>query len=299
MRRALLVLAWLAAAGPIGPVLAQEGAQAGMQDGAQERARDAATLADIRQDLTVLNVEVQRLRTELSTTSGPSVPTGGALGDTLLDRVAVIESELQRLTSKAEELEFRIERIVEDGTNRIGDLEFRLLELEGGDLGGLGQTPTLGGEVGAGLDGGAVPPSGATLPDATGGGDVAVAERADVEAAEALLAGGDAPAAAAAFEDFLLSYPGSPFEARARLGRGDALAAMGDAREAGRAYLAAYNTAPDGATAPVALLRLVRQLDTLGERDAACRILGQLSAAFPGSDEALEANALSGTIGCL
>ena len=57
-----------------------------------------------------------------------------------------MESELQRLTSKTEELENRVNRIVADGTRRIGDLEFRLVELEGGDVGALGQTSTLGGE---------------------------------------------------------------------------------------------------------------------------------------------------------
>ena len=41
---------------------------------------------------------------------------------------------MQRLTSKSEELENRINRIVSDGTTRIGDLEFRLVELEGGDV---------------------------------------------------------------------------------------------------------------------------------------------------------------------
>ncbi|HBB83852.1 MAG TPA: tol-pal system protein, partial [Sulfitobacter sp.] len=35
------------------------------------------TLADIRQQLTVLSVEVQKLRRELSTTGGGSVETGG------------------------------------------------------------------------------------------------------------------------------------------------------------------------------------------------------------------------------
>ena len=107
-------------------------------------AQDDQTLADIRQELTMLYVEVQRLRRELSTTGSAGIQTGG---DTVLERMSVIESELQRLTSKTEQLEFRVNRIVEDGTNRIGDLEFRLVELEGGDIGALGETTTLGGDV--------------------------------------------------------------------------------------------------------------------------------------------------------
>ena len=86
-------------------------------------AQNEETLADIRQQLTVLYVDVQRLRRELSTTGGLN---SGVVGNTPLDRLNAIEAELQRLTSKSEELEFRVNRITVDGTNRIGDLEIRL-----------------------------------------------------------------------------------------------------------------------------------------------------------------------------
>ena len=49
------------------------------------------TLADIRQELSVLYVEVQRLKRELSTTGGVTQP---AVGGSVLDRVAAIEAEL-------------------------------------------------------------------------------------------------------------------------------------------------------------------------------------------------------------
>ena len=95
----------------------------GLLPPAPAQAQDAGTLADIRQELSVLYVEIQKLKRELSTTGGPSVSTGGS---SVLDRVAAIESELQRLTQQTEQLEYRVQRVVEDGTNRIGDLEFRL-----------------------------------------------------------------------------------------------------------------------------------------------------------------------------
>ena len=93
---------------------------------AQDRAQ---SLADIRQDLNILYVEIQRLKGELSTTQGPSVSVAAG---SVLERVQNIETELQRLTALSEELQFRVERVVQDGTNRVGDLEFRLVELEGG-----------------------------------------------------------------------------------------------------------------------------------------------------------------------
>ena len=48
------------------------------------------TLADIRQELTVLHVEVQRLNRELSTTGAPSASLAGT---SVLDRVTAIEAE--------------------------------------------------------------------------------------------------------------------------------------------------------------------------------------------------------------
>ena len=50
-------------------------------------AQTEQTLADIRQELTVLHVEIQRLKRELSTTAAPSVPLNGT---SVLDRVSEI-----------------------------------------------------------------------------------------------------------------------------------------------------------------------------------------------------------------
>lgn len=172
------------------------------------------TLADIRQQLTVLSVEVQKLRRELSTTGGGSVETGGS---SVLERVGTMESELQRLTSKTEEMENRINRIVADGTNRIGDLEYRLVELEGGDLGTLGETSTLGGgeaptvvapapeadrevvEMTPG-SGGAAPSNGIITP--INEAELAVSEKTDFERAQGALANGDFRSAADLFATF-------------------------------------------------------------------------------------------------
>ena len=90
------------------------------------------TLADIRQDLNILYVEVLKLRRELSTTQFASSTTNNEAS--VLERLDGMEQELRRLTSETENLEFRINNIVSDGTNRVRDLEYRLVELEGGDV---------------------------------------------------------------------------------------------------------------------------------------------------------------------
>ena len=273
------------------------------------------TLADIRQQLTVLNVEVQKLRRELSTTGGGSVDTGGS---SVLERVSTMESELQRLTSKTEEMENRINRVVTDGTNRIGDLEYRLVELEGGDLGALGETSTLGGGEKPAVaaptsDGerevteinratGVSPNSGA----ATSGGivtpineaELAVSEKADFERAQGALASGDFRSAADLFATFNQTYPGGPLAAEAELRRGEALTGLGDNREAARAYLAAFSSDPEGPVAPQSLFELGRSLGTLEQTQEACVTLAEVAVRFPNAPQVSEAQAQRQTLGC-
>jgi tol-pal system protein YbgF len=247
------------------------------------------TLADIRQELTVLHVEIQRLKREMSTTGAPIANLSGT---SVLDRVAAIEAELQRLTAQTEQMGHRVDRIVVDGTNRIGDLEFRLVELEGGDVGKLGQTSTLGGDTGN--------PAPAVLPPVGTGpaSELAVGEQADFDAARQAQASGDNARAALLFAQFNQSYPGSPLAPLADLSRGKALDNMGDTREAARAYLASFTADSAGQTAPVALYELGAALGRLGQRDQACVTLGEVEARFPGADTVASARQQMATLGC-
>lgn len=265
-------------------------------------AQDDQTLADIRQELTMLYVEVQRLRRELSTTGSAGIQTGG---DTVLERMSVIESELQRLTSKTEQLEFRVNRIVEDGTNRIGDLEFRLVELEGGDIGALGETTTLGGDVpgeattGGGSNAPVTPaPQDNGLGGAAGGTQLAVGEEDDFKRAQTSLAEGRYQEAADQFATFSVTYPGGPLAAGADLGRGEALEALGDTREAARAYLSSFSVDPTGPVAPEALFRLGRSLGALQQTNEACVTLSEVGIRFPDNAAATSAEQERQSLGC-
>lgn len=248
------------------------------------------TLADIRQELSVLYVEIQKLNRELSTTGSAGAVSGG---DTLLERVGTIESELQRLTAKTEELEFRIGKVVKDGTNRIGDLEFRLCELETDcDLGQLSEGTTLGGDSAAS--------STTSVGQTTDQPDVqmAVGEKADFDRAEEALAAGNWTEAAQMLETFRQSYPGGPLSDKAGIMRGDALEGAGDLTGAARAYLDVFSTAPDGPMAPNALFNLGRALGRIGQTDEACVTLGEVEVRFPSSDMVLEARSAMQNIGC-
>ncbi|RKF13925.1 tol-pal system protein YbgF [Roseovarius spongiae] len=254
----------------------------------------AETLADIRQELTVLNVELKKLKRELSTTGGAGeLSTAGSV----LERVAAIESELQHLTAKTEELELRIDRIVTDGTNRIGDLEFRLVELEGGDVSKLGETSTLGGGE-LPQTGGVSAVPGTTSPEPDDGPEMAEQERADFEAAEAAMAAGDHVEAAEKFARFREAYPGGPLTDRAGLKQGEAYEAAGDMAKAARAYLDLFSAAPEGPLAADALFRLGRALGELGQTEEACLTLAEVETRYPGASAVAEAKGAMQTIGC-
>ena len=255
------------------------------------------TLADIRGQIAALSQEIGGLRAQLSASGQLST---GVAGNTPLERLNAIEAELQRLTSKTEELEFRINRITTDGTNRLGDLEFRVCELESGcDIALLGQTPALGGVDNATV----VPSPAAPAPAAptaptTSGPDLAVNEQADFERAEGALATSDFRGAADLFAAFVTAYPGSPLTARAQLGRGSALDSLGDVSNAARAYLDSFSADPDGPIAADALLGLGRNLAKLGQVPDACVTLGEVATRFPSSPLVADAQSERQRLGC-
>lgn len=246
------------------------------------------TLADIRQQLTVLFVDVQNLRRELSTTGNLNT---GVVGSTPLDRLNAIEAELQRLTANAEQLEFRVNRITADADNRIGDLNFRLCELEDGcDIGQLDDSPL------GGLQTPAVP---VIMPvPSTDGPALAIGEQDDLARAEESLNAGDLEGAITQLTDFVSNYPGSPLTSEANYIRGQALEATGAITDAARAYLEAFSGSPTGPTAPEALFKLGSSLGVIGQTQDACLTLAEVNVRFPGNPTVTLAQAEMQALGC-
>ncbi|MCC7320280.1 MAG: tol-pal system protein YbgF [Rubellimicrobium sp.] len=252
-------------------------------------AAGAETLADIRQELGALYAGITALRAELSASGQLS---SGVAGNTPLERLNAIEAELARLTSKTEELEFRINRITVDGTNRIGDLEFRLCEVEPGcDIALLGDTPSLGG-----IDNAATVPQ--PTPPATSGPELTASEQQDYARAQEALAGGDFRGAADLFASFVAAYPGGPMTGQALLHRGEALEALGQVSDAARAYLDSFSGDPSGPAAPDALLRLGTALAQMGQGPDACVTLGEVMSRFAASPAAMQAASERVRLGC-
>jgi tol-pal system protein YbgF len=210
-----------------------------------------------------------------------------------------IEGELTRLISRTEELSNRIDRIVADGTNRIGDLEFRLVELEGGDVSQLGETSTLGGGSMPAVGAPTLPPA---MPPSPGGGtapELAMGERDDFDRAKSALDRGEFQLAATDLLRFTDTYPGSPLSGEAHFWRGEALSALGDQSGAARAYLDSFSGDPQGVMAADALLQLGLALDRLGQRQESCVMLGEVTVRFPSSAASVEAQAARGSMGCV
>lgn len=252
-------------------------------------AQDGGTLADIRQELSVLAVELQRLKGELNTTGGVGTTL---VGTSVLSRVDAIEAQLQRLTARTEELQFRIDRVVTDGTNRIGDLEFRICEIEPGcDIGSLGPTASLGGSEGAA-------PAPALAPAPPGGTELAVGEAEDFDRAKEALDSGSFRSAVDLFAAFAETYTGGPLTAEAHYWRGTALDKLDETAQAARAYLAAFSGDPDGTKAPDALLALGLSLDKLGQRADACIALGEVSVRYPSSTASTAAQSARAGMSC-
>ncbi len=229
---------------------------------AQDRAE---TLADIRLQLGQLGTELAGLRAELMTT-GAVARAGGA---DMLQRMEMVELELMRLTGTTEDLDLRINRIVADGTNRLGDLEFRVVELEGGDAGAL-QAPTPLGQVRGAAPAPVVPPPAAGTSD-----------QADFDRARGVLGQGDFRTAADLFAAHAAAWPDSPLNGAALFLHAEALDGLGDQQGAAQGYLDSFSSYPDGAEAPEALFRLGRALGRLGEADDACLLLAEVAPRYP------------------
>lgn len=274
MRRALILAVALGLCAPM--ALAQDRAQ---------------SLADIRQELSVLFVEMQRLRGELNTTGGAMGSRGA--GDTVLIRIDAIEAELRRLTAQTEALQIRVDRVVTDGTNRIGDLEFRLCELTPEcRVADVPPTPPLGGQA---ADAGSVlvPPSDA------GGANLAVAEQSDFDRARTAYDAGEYATAAQLFEAFTQTYPGGPLSAEAHFLRGQSEGQLGSWSRAARAYLDSFTADASGTRAPAALFNLGTSLGELGQRDEACLTLSEVLVRYPDDLAAVDAQAARGRLGCM
>ena len=255
----------------------------------------AQTLADLQAELAKLSADFNGLKAELVQSGAAS---SGAAGGDALQRMDAIEAALTRITAKTEEIELKVNRVVSDGTNRIGDIEFRLCEqTEGCDPSNIPETPVLGGGDTA-APAATAPAANTTTAPAADAPELAMGEKNDFDRAKGVLGQGDFRAAADLFATFTQSYPGSPLSEEANFNRGEALAKLGDTANSARAYLEAFSGKPDGPFAAESLLKLGQALGTLGQTPDACVTLAEVGNRFPGTIHATNAQVSMQGLGC-
>lgn len=272
-------------------MLALNVAPAGAQQ--QAGADQAATLADLRTQLRSLASELQGLRAELNASGAAGFAAAG--GDSAIDRMNAMEAEIAALTGRTEQLQNRVNRIVTDGTRRIGDIEFRLCEMDPNcDLGALMTQPELGS-----LGGGAAvsQPAGRPL-NGNGTPAASASEQADFDRAGEVLGQGDFRQAADLFAALAQTHAGGPLTSEALFFRGSALDSAGDPAAAASAWLQAFAATPDGPRAPESLLGLARIIASRGDPQAACLYLAEIPARFPGHAAGDEAQRRMADLGC-
>ena len=228
--------------------------------GAQE-----LTLRDIQGDLAILSQQLEDLRSELSATGNTDLTVREAASAQV--RIDDITANLQAALGRVDVLETKIAQIIEDGTRRIGDIEFRIYEMEGGDATLLGDTVPLGGGEPA--------------------TDVISSERKAFNEAKKALTQGDAATASTLFRDFLITFPDGPLTAEALYLQGESLAASEDYQNAARSYLSGFSGSPDGDFAPLSLYGLSLSLFQIGQAEQACLTLAEIQIRYVDIDDTL------------
>lgn len=201
-------------------------------------------------------------------------------------RVQQLEAEIRRLNGKIEALEHRLSRIVDDATLRVGDLDYRVILLEGGDPSVLGKAPPIGGAARASTASAAGPA-------------VAVSERAAFEAGVTSIQSGRLTDGRAALEAFRRDYPASPLSGEAQHWIAEAMYAGADYRLAAQTYLANMSEYPKDRQAPDSMIGLALSLEKLGQPGEACATLDELPRRYGDDGPAIDrAAAERARLGC-
>lgn len=268
---------------------------------------DPESLAEMQAALRAVASDLQGLRAELLASGATGFEAAG--GDSAIDRMNAMEAQIARLTDQTEQLSNRIKRVVADGTNRIGDIEFRLCEMDPNcDLGAL-MTAELGkqggGAMPADISGVVQQPSdisAQTLPpmeDPVAGAAPPTEEEArEFASARRAIEAGEWQTAIEELNHLTSAHAGGPLTAEALYLKGIALEANSQVEPAAEAWLTAFAAAPDGPRAAASLLALSGAMIALDTPADACPHLAELARRFPAAPEAADAASLSAEAAC-
>ena len=256
---------------------------------------DRYEFLQVKKGLAAMEEEVQRLRNAVS-------------GGDLRGRLDALEDEISRLTGQIERLEFRQREHDKAAKVKLEDLEYRIIELEGGDPsilfqqedeGGLGQQGALAPASNApAASASAGASSGGTLGVITTTATVSGSERSLFDSGVAAVQAGRADEGREILSSFLSGYPDSALVGDAHYWLGESYSRLGDYQTAANRYLDGATLYPGSPRAPESLLKLGMTLSLLGQREVACSTLREVGQRYPNAgatvaqaeSEALRAN---------
>src|SRR5690625_764715 len=276
---------------------------------------------DLRNRINALDAEIADLRARLGQGGGESPNLAG----TSNSRFAVLEGEIRRLTASVEELQHRVRLIGEEAARYFSDIEFRLTELEDGDITSLKPVPPLGSlpderrsSAGTTPEPGVQAPSSGIIPGPSGqgsfqgielpaegagdrrSGSASPEEEADLERAAEDVRQGRYDLAEERLRSFLNDYPDSALKPTAWYWLGESQFVRGQHSDAARSFLNGYNADNSGQRAPHNLYRLGVSLGRLGQKSEACATLRELDNRFPSASDGIreQAAAEADALGC-
>jgi TolA-binding protein len=244
------------------------------------------TLSDIRAELPTLFGEIKSLELELRTSKIESLIIKGEH----LDRINSIEKELISIISQVENLQYRIERIVRDGTNHISDIRFRLCDIEFDcNIENFSQGNTLGKpEVRL--------KETSINPEIFKG--VTALERNELYLIETLLRAGNSTGVVEQLEVFLDTYTNGTIRMEIMFLLGKALMVKEQWSKAAKTYLDIYSSFSKVPRTGEALYFLSVSFVELNQFERACLMLTELRIEYPDSDFADDASQKAMELNC-
>lgn len=241
---------------------------------------DRYQFIEVQKKVAAMEAEIAQMRNALSAGS-------------LTSRLDAMEDELQRITAQLEQVQFAQRTQSDAAKLKFEDLEYRIIELEGGDPSILFQNdePQQEGNLApsiAPVIGSPAPSSGGTLGTLNSAVSVSGAEKAEFDAAVAAINGGRAAEGRSMMEGFLSGYPGSALAGDAHYWLGESFFATGEYQSAASRYLDGATLYPDGPLAPDSLLKLGMTLNLMGRADIACQTLREVPARYPNAAAAAQ-----------
>ncbi|QIE55301.1 tol-pal system protein YbgF [Pikeienuella piscinae] len=233
--------------------------------------------------------EFQQVREQLQALEGDVSQLRGAIGGgAASSRLDAVEDEMKRIIGQVERLEHAQRQHEAAVKQKLTDLEYRIIELEGGDPSILFESQEQPAPVPQTQQqtGQAAPePKGGTLGVITSSAPVAGDERAALEAGAEAARQHRTAEAKQLLEAFLTDYPGSPLTGDAHYWLGEAYYSDGAYQTAAQRYLDGATLNPGSPLAPESLLKLGVTLGLLGKTDVACSTLREVRGRYPQETE--------------